>query len=63
MQKVTKGADNSFLKEVRMALDEDADENFKEWLTEKFKYPIAQDLEPVDPLERTKKVASTSQGD
>jgi hypothetical protein len=52
MQEVTQKPDNSFLKEVRMALDEDADVNFSDWLEKHFKYPINSDLETIDPRNR-----------
>jgi hypothetical protein len=59
MQEVTKESDNSFLKEVRMALDEDTEENFSDWLKKNFEYPMNLDLETVDPLKRKGKVTST----
>jgi hypothetical protein len=52
MQEVAQKPDNSFLKEVRKALDEDADINFSDWLEKNFKYPINKDPETIDPRNR-----------
>jgi hypothetical protein len=52
MQEVTQKPDNSFLKEVRIALDEVADVNFGDWLEKNFKYPINKDPETADPRNR-----------